>query len=531
MDKTVIDPMQQMRSFDFVSFEHDVVVGFGDLIQDLLSGSLISVVAGLVAAQTGTPSLSFTIGSGRVYSMAQVDGIAIGSVPQDSSLVCMQGIIQTPRTLTLVAPGAGQSQWNLVQCQFAQQDVVRPGDPNGGTVPFYNPLNPTVPNVTSINTCRQGNLILQVITGAAATTGSEIPPTPTNGWTPLYLVDLAGGQVSITTAQILRSGPSVGVGVPNGYPIAPFLPGLLASHHGGTPGQAPKINLGTETTGVLPYPNMSPVRQLLGAALTLYVNSSTGLDTNSGLSPTSPFRTIQAAANAGYRNYDFNGNALTISVANGTYNVVGSGGSFAVIFSGMPLGCTQVNLTGNAGSPGSVLLSVTNGNGIASVFGASVFVSGMTITASGTNQGILVTQGYGVYATYGGFLAMSNCVIGSCGTLQFGAGEGYMVLNGPITLTGTTQFAFVASLAGLVWINGQVITSSGLTVSVAFANASQTGIVQAQGVTFVGTPTGARFLAQSLGQINTAGGGVNYFPGTVAGSGTTAAASPYGLYL
>ena len=44
-------------------------------------------------------------------------------------------------------------------------------------------------------------------------------------------------------------------------------------------------------------------------------------------------------------------------------------------------------------------------------------------------------------------------------------------------------------------------------------------------MTFIGTATGMRYSAGYSGIINTAGGGANYFPGTVAG--TTAAGGQY----
>lgn len=528
-DRTIIASMEQMRDFDFVQDSHDTLLGLGGLAQDVMSGLPVTVVSGLAAAPTAPASLTINIGSGRIYQIAAADATGAGSIVQDPTLIVQQGL-SLGQAVTLVAPSVGQSQWSLIQAQFSQVDAVRANDPTGGIVPFYNASNTAVPNPVAVNTVRQAKCIIQVISGAAAVTGSETPPQPTNGWVPLYLVDLVGGQTTISGGQILTAAPSIGTGVGAGYPYAPFLAGLLSSHHSGNAGQAPKIKLGSEVQGILPYANMSSVRQLLGASLTLYVSASTGSDSNNGLAPTSPFLTIQAAVNAGYRNYDFNGNQFTISVANGTYAVAGGGGAFAVTFNGLPLGCPQVNLVGNVGSPGSVTLAVTNGNGITSTLGAAVSVSGMTITASGTNAGILTTRGYGVYASYGGLLILSTCVIGSCGSLQCGVGEGYLILNGPLTLTGTTPISFSSSLGGLIWLSGQTITSSGLTVSVSFVNAAGGALIIATGNTFVGTPTGVRFIAQLLGMILTSGGGANYFPGTVAGTGTSPGVAPFGLY-
>jgi hypothetical protein len=63
------------------------------------------------------------------------------------------------------------------------------------------------------------------------------------------MVDLAYGQTAVAQSQIKTCGPSVGTGVPTNYPVAPFLAGLLNSHHGGVAGQAPQIKM-TELASV-----------------------------------------------------------------------------------------------------------------------------------------------------------------------------------------------------------------------------------------------------------------------------------------
>lgn len=515
MDRTIIQPMEQMRDFDFVSFEHDVLVALGGLANDVASGLPSTVAGGLVATQTSTPSLTINIASGRIYQLAVSDAVADGSIPADLNVITQQGFAST-QTVTLVAPSSGQSQWNLIQAQFSQVDAVRTGDPNGGIVPFYNVTDPTQPTLNSINTVRKGVCVLQVISGSAATTGSEVPPNPTNGWIPLYLIDLTGGQTQITTSQIKVAGPSVGTGVSAAYPSAPFLAGLLKSHHGGTAGQAPKIILTSEVQGVLPYANMSAVRTLLNAPLTLYVNFGTGSDANAGLAPTAAYKTIQAAINSVYRNYDFNGFGCTVSVANGSYLVTSGPSTYAVNFNGQPVGLNSpIVFTGNIASPGSVTIGATNGNGVNVGSGATVTMAGFTITTTGTNIGVVSSAGYGINVQ-GGTLNLSSCVIGSCGSVQLTATLGGLcVVSGGLALTGTTQYGLVANLCGTVWTNGIVLTQTGLTVSVASIYAAECGNIAATGMTFIGTPTGRNWLATLNGTIATGGQPTTYFPGTI----------------
>lgn len=523
MDRSIIDPLEQMRDFDFVQGAHDVLVALAGLASDMSSGLPYTILGGLVGTQTVSPSLSINIASGRIYQFASSDLVATGSIPQDLSVIVQQGF-NPAQTLTLTAPSSGQSQWNVVQAQFSQVDAVRTGDPNGGIVPFYNAANPTQPTLNSINTVRKGVCVLQVITGSAATTGSEVPPTPTGGWVPLYMIDLAGGQTQITTSQIITCGPSVGTGVPSNYPAAPFLAGFLASHHSGSQGQAPRIKLASEVQGILPYANMSSVRTLLNAPLTLYVNTATGSDISAGLTPATPFKTIQAAINSMYRNYDFNGNAGTISVANGSYIVSTGPNTYAASFIGQPVGMAgQINLFGNTASPGSCSIGVTNGNGILAQYGANVFVSGFTITTTGTNIGLVASAGYGVASLNGASLQISNCVIGSCGTAQLWSAAGaFLLASAPLTLTGTTQQPLAAGFSGTLWANSSIITVTGLTMSAgAFATAFTSGVIDALGMTFIGTATGPKYAASLNGVINTGGAGINYFPGNSAGATAT----------
>ena len=272
MNRTIIYSQEQPRSFDFVQWEHDVLVGLGFTIQDILD-STTTVLSGFAATQTTVASLTINMAAGRVYQQASADAVAVGAITQDLTQIIQQGFYAAAQiTLSTAGISAGQSRWALIEAQFSQTDVVRTGDPNGGIPPFYNAANPSVPlngqgGLGAISpTERSGNCVIQVITGSAATTGSEVPPSPTGGWVPLYLIDLAYGQTAITTAQILTAGPSVGTGVPNNYPYAPFLAGLLQSHHSGNPGQAPKVNLATEVQGTLPVANQQHGQQSYTAA-------------------------------------------------------------------------------------------------------------------------------------------------------------------------------------------------------------------------------------------------------------------------
>jgi hypothetical protein len=258
VDRSLLWDLNQSRTFDYVQDSKDTLKAIAQMMGDVL-GETMTVISGLAATASTPASLSINLAAGSIYQLAPIDATANGAIAQDTTQVLQQGIIGA-QTIVLSAAGitAGRSQWHLIEAQFSQTDVIRPGDPNGGLLFFYDANNVSQPfqgpggSGTTTPTVRQGVVTVGVITGAAAATGSEVPPQPTPGWTPLYLVDLSYGQTQIQQSQIQAAAPSAGTGVPNTYPYAPFLAGLLDSHHGGVPGQAPKINLQTEVQGTLP---------------------------------------------------------------------------------------------------------------------------------------------------------------------------------------------------------------------------------------------------------------------------------------
>ena len=540
VDRTLYWDLNQSRTFDYVQDSKDTLKALAQMMGDVL-GETSTVVSGLAATASAPASLSINLAAGSIYQLAPIDATANGAFAQDTTQVLQQGIIGAQTiVLSTASIAAGQSQWQLIEAQFSQTDIIRPGDPNGGLLFFFNANNVGQPFQgpggagTTTPTVRQGIVTVQVITGAAAATGSEVPPQPTPGWTPLYLVDLSFGQTQITQTQIQAAAPSAGTGVPTTYPYAPFLAGLLDSHHGGVPGQAPKIDLSKEVTGLLPLANMVAVRQVVHGPLTLYVNPVSGSDFNNGLSPSAPYLTIQAAINAVYYTYDFNGNYCTIKCADGTYAVNPGPSSWACVFSGLPIGMRpgQLSLIGNTTLPQNCVLAVTNGNGILASQGAYVNVEGFTVTASGQNSGLFSVLGYGVYCDSAAYMVLTNCIIGSCGTAQLSQGNGGIMttgLSGSVTLTGTTAYAMLAQgCGGQIWVVGATFTVNGLICTSSFAASYDAGVLSAVGNTWIGTATGPKYAIASGGVINVGGGGANYFPGSLPGNGTIESGGYYG---
>ena len=260
MDKTPWNSEQGVTSYDLNNMSKDAQKGIGWAIQSLL-GSTLSLINGFTASQTSSPSLSINLTHGWIYQLANIDSSPIGSLPADTNQIIQQGFaLAQSVALNTSSMSAGQQQYWLIQANFSQVDQVRTGDPTNGLRPFYNSANPPQPLQGpdglggTIATVRLGQAVITAQPGTPAAAGTNVPPSASAGCVGLYLINLSYGQTAITNGQISVAGP----GVYSGYPQAPFLAGLLQSHHNGMPGQAPQIQLtnAAEVQGQLPVANL-----------------------------------------------------------------------------------------------------------------------------------------------------------------------------------------------------------------------------------------------------------------------------------
>jgi hypothetical protein len=263
--------------------------------------------------------LTVSVGAGQVYQLANVDSTAYSSIPADTAhQVLKQGVLLDPVVLACPAPGAaGQSINYLVQVAFQEVD--------GGTVvlQYYNASNPAVPFVgpagsgSTNATVRAGKCVVQVKAGVAAATGSQTTPAVDSGFIAAYVVTVANGASSIVTGNI-----AVAAG-------APFLAGLLSSHHSGGAGQAPKVSLTSEVQGVLPPAN-------LPAGLPIWAGTSTGSANAQVLTPAAAFTAFPTgSAVAWLAGFSSTGAAtLAITGGFGPYPVMKDGPSGPVVLTG-----------------------------------------------------------------------------------------------------------------------------------------------------------------------------------------------------
>lgn len=217
MDRQAFQTGQLIPNGQLLGMEKSKLVALGYALEAVM-GAGGTVVSGLACTPTTSPSLSVVVGRGSIMTTTAIDGVAYSDLGTDTNATIKQGILQEPGvTLTLTPPStAGYSQVYLIQAKQSDNDVTT-------TVPFYNASNPAQPyngpgnSGNATLTLRQSQCVVSLKPGAAATTGSQVAPSPDLGNVGLYTITLVNGQSTITSGQIvqLANAPFVPVTLPN----------------------------------------------------------------------------------------------------------------------------------------------------------------------------------------------------------------------------------------------------------------------------------------------------------------------------
>jgi hypothetical protein len=247
--------------------------------------------------------------------------------------------------------------------------------------------------------------------------------------------------------------------------------------------------------------------------LTIYVNGAIGNDANDGTANVvgKALLTPQAAVNLAYT-YSPSQFAITIQIAAGTY-----GPAITPQYAGP-------NLIINGASAASVLLD-------GGTTGPAVSVQGpnsMTVTNLTGQNNEAVSLSPIFLASSGATLNTSNTASnGSLGAV-FQAFANGSVAPGNHTFKGNSNELFLANFGGSIQLPRSVGYNIANPISVTTATAS----VSANGSIGVGAPssasftnpgnvTGSKYLCTTNGVIDSHGNGVNYFPGSSAGTTNT----------
>ncbi len=503
MQRYIQYDQEQVRTFDQNWLTKDALIGLAWATRDIL-GQSYAVISGFTPAPTGPASMSVIVGGGEIYQLAQVDSSSFGSLTADTTVVMQQGHADAEQfTLTTSGLSAGQSQWVLFCLKFVQVDAIRDGDPTGGLLFYYDASNPSQPFEGPGNdgltqpTVRQGSVEFNVVYGSPAATGSETAPGIPSGFVPLCLVDLVFGQSTINSGQIILSAPSAGTGIPSNYPYAPFLAGLLSSHHGGIPGQAPKINLATESTGTLPPASLpANLRIKLLVPTPFYANFATGSDSTGDGTIGNPWKTLLHAYDVLVNFYDGGGQAVTI-------NQAGTDDGGLVATTPVP-GASAINIVLNGG------INTSNTEGIGATGDARLILTG---------AGTIVAAQFCIAASEGGFIDLSGVTLGAAAQAKVYAQlDGQVLITGSYGHTGNSQAHWKQDSGGQISVSpSALVTAAGSPAySVGFAVALDNRI-SCSAATFAGTVTGPRYFVGPGGGIFTNGGGPTFLPGNAPG--------------
>ena len=263
---------------------------------------------------------------------------------------------------------------------------------------------------------------------------------------------------------------------------------------------------------------------VLSQDLTLYVNPTTGNDANDGKTTATAFRTIQTAINSLYWFYDLGGYNVVIKLAAGTYNY-NVNGSTAAIFYGMPEGARPFGITirGEPLAQETVVINATNSNCMHCAFGVSINIDGIRFQSSGSVWTPVLAQGASLTVHQNSWAKITNCTFATSGQLQI-----WVLRASVVTIEGNNNkfsgggvWCCIAQETGLVYSQNTVITYVGNPTYTYNMAAQYVGMVWLEGVTFVGTVVGLRYIVSANGNIQTIGAGPNYIPGTIAGSASS----------
>jgi hypothetical protein len=263
VDRKVVFTGAIPQDTDLLMTNRFAMVGLGMLALDILGST--TVASGFACTPTTPASLNVLVGPGRLYSLQNVDNNAYGSVAADTAhQILKQGILADAQSIGCAAPGTfGFSINYLIQASYQDQDT------DLTVLPYYNASNPTQPfsgpnnNGVSQGTTRRGSVVVTAKPGIAASTGSQGTPSPDPGFVGLYVVTVANGQSTITSANIttLATAPFIA----GSFPIT--LTGPFATPISATVSFTKINRIATLTfTGILGPPNAVATNIISAAA-------------------------------------------------------------------------------------------------------------------------------------------------------------------------------------------------------------------------------------------------------------------------
>lgn len=205
MKRQIVYPGSIPLDSDLLNTNRNTMVAIAKVAAAMLGTA--TIVNGLACTPTSPASMQVQVAPGEIYSLANLDGTAYGSLAADTThQILKQGILLDAATLSCPAPTTNGFSVNyLIEATY--QDV----DSNALVLPYYNASNPSQAfsgagnNGAAQNTTRDGVCSLQVKAGIAATTGAQVTPSADSGYVGLWVVTVAYGQTTIALSNITQA--------------------------------------------------------------------------------------------------------------------------------------------------------------------------------------------------------------------------------------------------------------------------------------------------------------------------------------
>jgi hypothetical protein len=257
----------------------------------------------------------------------------------------------------------------------------------------------------------------------------------------------------------------------------------------------------------------------LQADQTIYINSSTGDDTLGDGTSGKPYRSYQVAVNAAQARFDLNQKHTLTFHGTGTFT-----------FSGSPTNVTPCYIAGQfAGQagPGSVIFDNTNAtfnttHGTCFYLGAGAAVTILNGTYSASWDGVSDSQGVAITVSGNATCFHRGGTFNACDVAHWW-NYGFVWVYGSYTIAGNAKYHIVAQPQSS-WGAGQgpySINVVGTPTFQLFADCYGGNISfggASDGASFSGAANGQKYFISGYGTISTNGRGVNFLPGSTAGT-------------
>lgn len=203
MDRQLVYSGAIPLDLDVLKTNLDAYIGLAKLSGAIL-GVNSTLLNGFTCSPTAPASLHVSVSAGEIYSYQQIDPTDYGAISADTThSILKQGVALNAKLLTITPPGTvGYSQNYLIQFAFEQADE------DLEILAYYNPFDPTNPYSGPNNsgaadaTVRANNVLITAKAGVAASTGTQVTPTPDAGYVGGFVVTVTNGQTTIGAGNI-----------------------------------------------------------------------------------------------------------------------------------------------------------------------------------------------------------------------------------------------------------------------------------------------------------------------------------------